>query len=156
MIRGLTLYQPMAWAIAVGAKRIENRPWKPWIGVTHVAIHAGAKWSAEHAKQIESLLDCALPQRTVDPLMGAGVIVAVARIAKVVTSAAEAEAWGGPEAAAWYSGPFGWCLDDVQPIAFPPECSGALGLWRIPADVTDTLTLQEEVPEHLFREVRRG
>lgn len=133
MIRGLTLCQPMAWAIAVGAKQIENRPWEPWRGVTHVAIHAGKRWSQEHARQIESLLDCSLPQRTVDPLMAAGVIVATARIAGVITAIDDAPS---PDHARWFSGPFGWVLDDVRPLASPiPWPKGSLGLWKLPADI---------------------
>lgn len=121
-IRGLTLWQPMAWAIsdlpAGIAKRIENRPWAPWKGVTHVAIHAGARYHRPHADQIDDVFGMRPPPKKHLP---SGAIVAIARIASCVTASDDP----------WFSGPYGWVLRDVVRVPEPIACKGALGLWRI-------------------------
>lgn len=121
-LRGLTLWQPMAWAISdipePDAKRIENRPWKPWRGVTHVAIHAGAKFYRPHAEQIEDVFGISVPSKKELP---SGAFVAVARLAGCLEQSDDP----------WFSGPFGWLLADVVKLPEPIPSKGALGLWRI-------------------------
>lgn len=125
-IRGLTLWQPMAWAIAAGHKRIENRPWKPWAGVTHLAIHAGAKYHAPHAMQIRSVLGIEVPPRD---QLAFGAILCVARLVGYVH---EDDAIQGPDHAdPWFSGPFGWKLTDVRALETPIPRKGSLGLWSL-------------------------
>ncbi len=55
----LTLLQPYASAIAVGPKRVENRPWRRTIppGGLWVGLHAG-KTFYDGQDESESLLDC--------------------------------------------------------------------------------------------------
>ena len=48
-MRGLTLHQPWAWAIAHAGKNVENRTWAPpayMIG-ERIAIHAGKRFDEE-------------------------------------------------------------------------------------------------------------
>lgn len=138
MIRAVTLWQPMAWAIAVGHKRIENRPWRPYAGVSRIIIHAGQKWCEEHAQQIRALgID--VPPRY-DPEVPHGRFVAIATIAAVVETVEEATLRVGPEQARWFSGPFGWVLTDrvrltraIDGAAF--RIGGAQGMWRLPEGV---------------------
>lgn len=122
MIRGLTLYQPMAWAISDFTKRIENRSWKPWAGVTHLAIHAGMKFHQDHVDQILEVFGREVPPKDELPY---GRIVAVARLAGYV------EASDDP----WFSGPYGWLLEDVRKLVEPIRCKGSLGLWKLPGDL---------------------
>lgn len=63
IIKGLTLWQPWAWAIAWKGKRVENRPWHPWRGVTHLQAHVSAAivavarlagcWHSQHSPPAE-------------------------------------------------------------------------------------------------------
>lgn len=117
-IRGLTLWQPMAWAISDFSKRIENRPWPPWKGVTHVAIHAGRRYDRDHAAQIREVFGVEVPGPNDLPR---GAIVAVARLAGLVEVSEDP----------WFSGPYGWVLDDVEKLPESIPCKGALGLWRL-------------------------
>ena len=125
-IRGLTLWQPMAWAIAAGHKPYENRPWQPHRGVTHLAIHAGKKYHQPHVDQIRELgID--VPAKA-DLAFGAVLCVAELRWWRPFGGGA---GWASP----WASGPF---VRRVQPVWVaddPIPCSGALGMWRIPGDV---------------------
>lgn len=124
-MKALTLIQPWAWAIEHLGKRVENRTWAPpprLVG-QRIAIHAGKKYDEEDARWLAenfdfSEIDCAH-----------GVIVATARIARVVTSADHL-----PEnQRVWFFGPFGWVLADVQPVA-ELACRGAQGLWDVPSE----------------------
>lgn len=132
-IRGLTLWQPMAWAVAAGHKPIENRPWRPYRDVTHVAIHAGQRWHRIHEMQIRRLLGIDVPKQA----HRHGCIIAVARIAGVVTKS------DSP----WFSGPYGWVLDEVVALDDPVPCKGSLGLWRLP--IIESVKMEKQLPrEH--------
>lgn len=135
----LTVWQPMAWAIAAGHKTVENRSWAPpqravgqWI-----AIHAGKRWHQDHADQIRDLLGIDVPARAALPF---GAIVAVARLAGAVR-----EGETGPladyAASPFFSGPIGWALCEVLPLE-PVRCPGAQGLWRLPSVVTAAVERQ--------------
>lgn len=128
VIRGLTLIEPMGWAIRAGHKVVENRSWKPFNGVTHVAIHSGTKYNVDYAKQIESL-GLVLPPR--DEICAfAGHIIAVARLDGYVEDHVAAVRSVGVESAQWFSGPYGWILRDVVPT---PKIvhRGFSGMWRL-------------------------
>jgi hypothetical protein len=107
----------MAWAVAADHKPIENRPWKPYQGVTHVAIHAGARYDHAHANLIAQIMGRAPPPEA----RTHGAILAVARLAGYTL--------GDPSP--WFSGPFGWLLEDVEPLDPVIVRPGALGLWRL-------------------------
>lgn len=128
MIKGLTLWQPWAWAVAYAGKQVENRSWKPprqlvgeWI-----AIHAGQRFDRSAVQQIRELgieLAAECSQK--------GVIVAVARLVGVVEESADP----------WFVGPVGWVLGEVQAVK-PLPCSGSQGLWNLPPDVLAELRLR--------------
>ena len=48
-MRALSLWQPWASGIALGAKRIETRSWSTPYRVP-IAIHAAKKWGGEQAR----------------------------------------------------------------------------------------------------------
>jgi len=113
----------MAWAISDYTKRVENRPWRPWHGVTHVAIHAGQTWHRPHVDQIEETFDIEVPTD-----LPQGCIVAVAKIAGCVMRSDDP----------WFSGPYGWLLSDVVKVQ-PIECTGSRGLWKLPELIHEQL-----------------
>ena len=133
-MRALTLWQPMAWAISDYTKRIENRPWKPWASVVgkRIAIHAGKRYHREHAEQIEAVFGIKVPPKSELPL---GAIVATA-VVGVVHDERSMVAVDDP----WYSGPFGWALEDVVKLREPIIINGAQGLWRLPSDIGGLLS----------------
>jgi hypothetical protein len=133
--KGLTLWQPMAGAIAAFGKDIENRPNRPPLSVLGkvVFIHAGLKfhqpyfdWMLEKGLTIESDIQC--PDFHIH-----GAIVAVARVVEVVDYSSSK----------WWIGPVGLVLEDVTRLWSPVECKGQLGYWRVPEDVA--LAVAEQV-----------
>lgn len=138
-LRGLTLWQPMGWAVWKKFKLIENRGFRPWPGVTHVAIHAGKRWHEDHRLQIREYLGINVPQRDSSEIHH-GAVLAIARLGKIWTEDDE-----GVEHQRWFSGPLGWELQDVQPLD-PIPCQGAQGLWLLPKPVFDKIVAQLESP----------
>lgn len=124
----LTLWRPWPILIALGIKKIENRPWRPeprlqpgeWF-----AIHGGKKYDPDCSPMAVRLgVDYGV---FFDASLGAeSAIVAVARFAGVVTESQDP----------WFFGPFGWVLDQVVPIG-PLICKGAQGLWRVPDEIAE-------------------
>jgi hypothetical protein len=159
-VKALTLTQPWATLVAIGAKRIETRSWS----TNHrglIAIHAGKAMPREcrafayadpagQALNDAGILlggDCAeLPR---------GAVVAIARLVAVVCTDnvidQPDEFFGGrgllPHELAFgdYSaGRYAWVLDRVVALSTPVPCKGALGLWTVPADIVH-LVRQTEV-----------
>ena len=125
--RGLTLIRPWAWAVASAGKDVENRTWvAPRVAVGGwLAIHAGQKWDAEAVAFIRARVDTTrrdVPTKEADT---SGAIVAVAQLAEVLTASESP----------WFSGPYGWRLDNVVQLPAPVPCKGAQGLWSLPSDV---------------------
>lgn len=129
-MRALTLYRPWAWSIVHGPKRIENRPWKPWPSVIgqRIALHAGKRYDKKGEAFIMEQLAAVggLPVDAEDEG-----IVGVATVRGFVSNPAEIQDVDQVE---WFFGPFGWVLEDVRAVE-PIPCSGALGLWQLPAAV---------------------
>jgi len=126
-IRGLTLWRPWTWAICHAGKRVENRDWPapPHASGNYLAIHAG--------KTYDAVAVAALREAGFDPPPPEGCpqgIVAVAQIVDVVTQAP-----AGQEL--WFSGPYGWVLDNVVVLREPVACRGAQGLWRLELPVLE-------------------
>ena len=87
-LRGLTLWQPWAWAIAHGGKRIENRPWRPWPSIVGelIAIHAAARvdvaTEAAAAEWIRQRTGVGVPEAATLPRGAMGQGVARARLSR--------------------------------------------------------------------------
>jgi hypothetical protein len=137
MIRGLTIRQPFAGAIALcdgeRAKRVENRDWRPtyrgW-----VAIHAAASLKEDDRAAILDV--AALTGRPVGDVetwcQTRGKILAVARLSYVcsrTTGFAECEC--GPWA---IPGQQHLRLTDVLALPDPVPCRGMLNLWKLPTE----------------------
>lgn len=114
----LSIRQPWAWAIMHGGKRIENRTW-PTRFRGRFCIHASkgvdrATWDDD----LSFLLDMGVVPPNKNHYHFGG-IVAVATLVDCVTI----------HDSAWFFGPYGFVLADVQPVDFIP-CKGSLGFFK--------------------------
>lgn len=149
-MKALTLTQPWATLVAIGAKRIETRSW----GTKYrgpLAIHAAKGWTKEAVR-----LSFGEPFRSV--LAGAGYklysqmpracIVATCELVSVIQikpiHSITGWKWTGTDGATYdfpldkqemFFGDYGddryaWLLHNVQRLAKPVPARGALGLWE--------------------------
>jgi hypothetical protein len=152
-MKALTITQPWATLVVLGAKKIETRSWKtPYRGP--LAIHA-AKGFPKDA-QLLVLTDWRFfgglkPQlaasyqangiRLVPSAPGyealrelpRGVVIATCRLVDCVTISREFEAELDPGERAfgnYESGRFAWILEDVKPLEGPIPAKGMLSLWE--------------------------
>ena len=138
-MKAITLTQPWASLIAIGAKRIETRSWAPW-HTGPLAIHAAKAFpreaqdlcmeqpfhSALHAGGIPSYVY--LPR---------GVVVATCMLVNCIRVEDLTPLIGNPEPSElerafgnYDSGRWAWILADVVPLTPPVPARGALGLWE--------------------------
>lgn len=132
-MKGLTLTQPWASAIAVGVKCVETRNWRTeYRG--QVLIHAakGFPSAARDFAKAELQRGVSIP----NPLPLAAV-VAVARIDHIEHTEASLPGLSRTEEhyGDYSSGRYAWHLADVRPLSEPVPCRGALGLWTPTPDV---------------------
>jgi activating signal cointegrator 1 len=155
-MKGLSLWQPYATLIAIGAKTIETRSW----GTTFrglLAIHATKAFPA-------SAKNLCMGTPFMDALMCAGysgtyelpraAIVAVANLHRVgeirrgadgavIVHGRELPIEGDELAFGDYTpGRRGWVLTNVGALKDPVPCKGARGLWDVPPDVLALLAAQ--------------
>ena len=152
-IRGLTLRHPWAWCVTTLGKRTENRSWHPskaglQIG-EYLAIHGG-KFSPAPAYRQEILDAASWVAETVfshdpAPYEALGIlaglqgeygtpefcravspqgIVGVARLAGCLAP-------GTLTDDPWYTGDYGWLLEDFVPMKEPVPHRGAQGCWPL-------------------------
>lgn len=164
-LRGLSLRQPYADLVALGAKRVETRGRD--IGAQPgqvVAIHASLKCFAHDAAPAAWRIRTALAVDENTKYMRHGDIVAVARVAAVHWTSTlfraglmhpcypmrrgDADAldracdgrWMEEIAVGdWSEGRSLIVLRDVVRLREPVPCRGMLGLWRVPGDVRDAV-----------------
>lgn len=154
-MRALTLTQPWATLVALGAKRVETRSW----GTAYrgsLAIHAAKGMDAaarayagtDPCRDVLCTAGYGMGGGTVDlGLLPRGAIVAVCQVVDVVHllgaetlfAAVRNEhggtyVWTAEELAYgdFSPGRYAWVLDEVLAVREPVPCTGALGLWRPP------------------------
>ena len=141
---GLSLTQPWATLVATGAKTIETRSWS----TAHrglIAIQAAKGFPADcralcwRTPFAQALIEAGFDRAEQLPR---GAIVAVAHLLHVApiehfvhgrlphALVAREFAFGD-----FTPGRFGWVLGDIRRLREPIPCKGALGLWKVPADV---------------------
>lgn len=145
-MKALSIWQPYASLIAVGAKTIETRHWPPHSGVVgqRIAIHAG-KNTRDLDRVIEPRISKALGfDDAADqlPVLPLGAIVATAVLY-------HAEPMGDDFAEVYRPDDlsFGWCapgrwawhLGDVRRLDEPIESRGQQGIYELPAADTARL-----------------
>lgn len=152
-MKGLSLTQPWATLVAIGAKRIETRSWRTrYRGL--VAIHAAKRlpgdaawlWTVPVFRDRLRAASFGLPEH-----WPRGAIVATARIADCASTSQDSPYYpadGSDEIAFGDYGPdrWMWVLEEVRRLPEPIPCLGALGLWDVPADVLVRIAQQIEVP----------
>ena len=151
-MRGLSLTQPWAQLVAIGAKRIETRSWSTrWRGL--LAIHAAKGYPADaRAFRASRWATAALDEAGItshdDLPLGAIVVVAPLVDCRLTGTELVTARWVldlvGQELAFGDYSPrrFGWFLEDVRRLAEPVPCRGALGLWELPPDVMEGIERQ--------------
>lgn len=127
-IRCLSLKQPWATLVAIGAKRIETRSWRTSYRGP-VLIHASKgfpAWARETCA--DELFAAALNGHRLP--LGAAVALAWLDDCRIFSTNTAIEV-GEPEASFgdFESGRFGFWLRDVVALPRPIEARGALGLW---------------------------
>lgn len=148
-MKAITVRQPWAWSIAVGAKTVENRQAgfpRKYRGP--LAVHAAKGWSTRGLTdyRVEALAD--LYGVYLDPPVGfpLGAVVAVCQLVDV--HPAEEACCDSPWAETSYTINGGrtvtsvahLVLDEIDMLAEPVPCRGALGLWTPPPHVLAALT----------------
>ncbi len=135
-MRAISLIQPFASLIALGAKGIETRSWETMYRGP-LAIHASARWGRAERELIKeipfNLFDLASCPR--------GAVIAVVELVEVKRT----EAWldwfrefSGHGVAGEFErefgdygpGRFGWRFKNVRVLKEPIPAKGMLGLWR--------------------------
>ena len=142
-MRALTLTQPYATLIAIGAKRVETRSW----GTTQsgpLAIHAATykKNSDIHEAVFRPAIYRALSTSANGglPAIPSGSIVAVCHLVaclKIIDPPPEPEHSFGD----YTPGRYAWILSNVHPLREPIPIKGHLGLWNwdAPANLEELL-----------------
>lgn len=113
-MKALSIRQPWAWAILHAGKQVENRSW-PTAYRGPILIHASKTYDRDGHEWIKSELGIQIPETA------CGGIVGQARLVSCVTEADSR----------WFFGPFGFVLEDVEPLPFV-KCRGRLGIFHIP------------------------
>jgi hypothetical protein len=129
--RGITVRQPWAWAIAVGAKLVENRSAGfPRAYTGPLLIHAGLALSARGNtdNRVLNLAD----EHPAHDVRGA--VIAVAELADIHPDAGCCRPWGESEYVGsdqqLHRGVTHLVLENVVRLQEPVQHRGALGLWR--------------------------
>mgnify|MGYP001590479018 CR=1 FL=1 len=140
-MKALTLTQPWATLVAIGAKRMETRSWQTKYRGP-LAIHA-AKGFSESARLLlyrEPFVSCT----EFEPPQGwghfnlvpTGAIIAVVDLMDVIPTGnlGFGEQVFEPERSFgdFGHGRFAWVLQYVRLLPQPVPCKGALGLWTVP------------------------
>lgn len=147
-LRGLTVRQPWAWAIAAGGKDVENRTWTTrWRG--RLLIHAGtaldewghheqrvlAAWQALHGRPLDYRTLAQLPRAAV---------VATADLVDVhpASGACCLSPWGQrwQDDTAERGGIHHWVLADVHQLPEPIPARGRQGLWHPTPELASLVT----------------
>jgi hypothetical protein len=132
-MKALTLWQPWASLIAIGAKRIETRSWfTPYRGP--LAIHAAKTfWGEDRRRCFLPPFSTILAAHDLTPdTLPLGKIVCLASLDECIeTQAVEVRAIGQNERAfgdfSW--GRFAWFLARIRPLIRPIPARGARRLW---------------------------
>jgi activating signal cointegrator 1 len=156
-MKAITIYQPWAQLIAVGAKTFETRSW----ATKHrgpIAIHAGARLTTKQIFKVMEppaltlawlALKSAVPEGSVFDGLPRGAVVAVGDLVDVWEVSASGEDWADmakanepafgkrirnePNEIAfgdWTPGRYAWELRNVRPLAEPVKALGLQSVWN--------------------------
>lgn len=138
--KALTLWQPWATLVAIGAKKIETRSWSTTYRGTLV-IHAGTHKAELHTMFGTTFYEVLYKAGYKDledlPL---GVGLCVVRLADCVhTEMFNPDAMGPHERVFgnYAPGRYAWVLDSLQAFEKPIRCKGQHGLWEWPYELPE-------------------
>jgi hypothetical protein len=169
--RAISLWQPYATLISIGAKRHETRSWStPHRGPT--LIHASKKWTPELAQIcLREPFRSALGIDATDPVnwvapgctpptfgLPLGAVVAIAELADCLPTPVGGTLFDLGSAKPydrldhafgdWSAGRYAWRLDRVRPLPEPIPWPGLMGLWTPPAELIERAeAILEGVPD---------
>ena len=148
-IRALSVRQPFAWAIAIGAKPVENRTYGTrYRGL--LAIHASK--AIDRAALDDPLILKAIDENEFavgEAESSLGAVVAVAEMYGIhhANDCMLPVGRGASGCSPWARrGQWHWRLRNVRPLPEPVPCRGRTGgVWWLPADVEQAVMRQLEV-----------
>lgn len=147
-MKAVTLHQPWASLVAIGAKRIETRSWATEYRGP-IAIHAGRTVTADsraasiidptqlprgHVVATGVLTDCVPMVGAMDPPPETGAYIEIAAHATFLVgrfSIPMVIEQGELDLGDYRPGRFGWLIDGVQLLKHPIPMRGHQGLWDI-------------------------
>lgn len=122
----LTVRQPWAGLIAAGIKPVENRTWRrDYRGP--LWLHAGAGTDVV-APWIGYFISLGEEMISPEVFHAGGALIAQVELTGIHQAAGCCAPWGMPDQ--WH-----WEIRPVRVLAAPVPARGALGLWRVPADL---------------------
>lgn len=149
-IKAITIRQPHASLMAVGAKQNETRSWyTSYRGP--LAIHAGTHWTMMEQLQLRQrrffdaladhypLDDYGLPAVPIGAIVGVGMLVdciSTNDLSRVPSQATDEFWFGDYTPDRWM-----WRVENVQRLEIPIRCVGHQGLWVPEAHVMDRLQI---------------
>ena len=162
-IKGISLTQPFATLVALGAKKTETRSWRTWhrgLLLIHAA-KAFPRWARDLCNRepfTTALLEAgyvaaASGSGLVDPgLLPLGKILAVCNLRHCVRIGTPGIDLPPPEPERSFGdyalGRYAWMLSDAQPLPKPIAATGSMGLWVPDEEVLALLpewTVQSDV-----------
>lgn len=163
-MKGLSLWQPWASLMAIGAKRYETRSWSTsYRGL--VAIHAAQQWNedlkstARDNKHFWNTLVPSLPNRSLSDIPR-GCFIALGKLHRVLSTTTHAEAIPSEDTEEfWFGdyspGRFMWIFDGVWKLKEPVYAPGHQGLWTLQEAEADVVTvmLADGVEDQLLNEL---
>jgi tetratricopeptide (TPR) repeat protein len=135
-LKYLSLRQPLAWAVCVGEKTVENRS-RSGNHRGLVIIHAG-----KHKENVKGLVDEHGKQVVPPSLFAFGAFIGAVDLADVVPMVQ------AHESDIWACGPYCWKFCNPRLFAKPIACKGQVGLPNVPKE------LYAQVREQLARPVQ--
>lgn len=126
-IRALTVAQPWAWCITHAGKTVENRSWNTAYRGP-ILIHAARRYDSIGAEAAARRVGHPLPAGH-GPWALRGVVIGRAELVDVHVCDGSCSPWAVP-------GLHHFTLAHIQPMELIPA-RGALGLWRVPAELLD-------------------
>lgn len=154
----LSLWQPWASLIAIGAKKIETRSWyTPYRGKLY--IHAAKTKKHDQMRDLPLSLAATMKDALGSAPLPYGAIVAVCdlaacrRVGGLHACRERPDVYMLPPAEPELSfgnydhemeTRYGWMLGNIRALTEPVSCNGAQGLWAPPDDVTALVTSRLE------------
>ena len=142
-MRAITLMQPWATLVAIGAKRWETRSW-PTRYRGPIAIHSSKEWPpwARECARLPAFAEALAGHR-----MPCGAVVALAELTDCrVNEEHTADELGQPESefGDFTPGRYRFRLDKVRPLQNPIKARGRLSIWQVSAELAIRIHAQAE------------